>query len=75
MEHCNYFDPRAVRACPFCKQMVWTIPLLSGIALISLVATKVGISEKFNLGGSLVLDSLSGLIVFVVLTGIAGSLF
>ncbi|MGH8557529.1 MAG: hypothetical protein ACRESZ_08720 [Methylococcales bacterium] len=75
MEHCNFFDPQVVRPCPFCEHLALSIPLLSGIALISLVATKSGISRILESEWSLILDSLGGLSLFLVLTVIAGSLF
>jgi hypothetical protein len=75
VENCNYFDPFETHPCPFCEHSSLSIPLLSAIALIGLAVVRSGIFRVFHFGGSIILDSLGGLIVFMLLTLIAGSLF
>lgn len=75
VENCNYFDLYEKHPCPFCEHLALSIPLLSAIALIGLSVAGAGISRTHHFGESIVLDSLGGLIVFMLLALIAGSLF
>ncbi|MCI0732338.1 MAG: hypothetical protein L0Y38_00765 [Methylococcaceae bacterium] len=75
VENCNYFDPGERHPCPFCERPALSVPLLSAIALTGLVVTRTGISGMLHFRRSLLLDSQGGLVVFVLLTVVAGSLF
>ncbi|MGH8552003.1 MAG: hypothetical protein ACRERS_01790 [Methylococcales bacterium] len=75
MAQCNFFEPRTIHRCPFCEHLPWSIPLLSGSALVGMATTWLGLSRNILPKQSIVLDALTGVAVFVVLTGIARAWF
>lgn len=73
-EDCNFFDPGEAHPCPFCLYTAYSIPLLTGIALIALAAAG-RMSRRLSLANPVLVDSLYGLVVFILLVAMVAPLF